>query len=100
MRIQCPSDWAGKTLNACLPGGDPFRVAFDGDACANVTPEQAAHLEAKSGLRIARLPDGEGGANAPLSSEIVVPPASASDPAPAEILTPAKVKAKASGKKE
>ncbi len=92
MRIQLPPEWAGKHLAACVIGGDPFRVAFDDQAQAVVTPEQGAHLQAHSGLVITVLPEDD--AEAPLTSEPVADPTPSPEVPPAEVLTPAKLKAK------
>lgn len=98
MRIQLPPEWAGKTLNACVMGGDPFRVAFDDQAQAVVTREQGEHLQAHSGLTIGLVPESADEAETPLTSEPVGVPASEPDVPAAEVLTPAKLKAKTAGK--
>jgi len=99
MRIQLPLEWAGKTLNACVVGGDPFRVAFDDQAQAVVTLEQGEHLQAYSGLAVTVLAASAEGDEAALTSETILPPAADLDPQAADVLTPAKLKAKTDGKK-
>jgi hypothetical protein len=53
--LQAPPAWAGRTLGACVVGGDPFWVAFDAQAQASVTPAQAAHLQQHAGFPLTIL---------------------------------------------
>jgi len=57
MRLQAPWEWAGRTLAACELGGDPFVVAFDAQAQAEVSPRQADHLLRYSGLPLTVVPE-------------------------------------------
>lgn len=54
MRIAAPPEWADRTLSACEVGGDPFRVAFDSRAEADVTESQFHHLVTFSGIALQR----------------------------------------------
>lgn len=58
MRLQAPMTWAGQTLTACECEGDPFRVAFDAQAQAEVSPSQADHLLRYSGISFTVMPEG------------------------------------------
>lgn len=53
MRIAAPPEWADRTLSACEVGGDPFRVAFDSLAQAEITRSQYDHLVQFSGIALA-----------------------------------------------
>lgn len=99
MRIKLPPEWAGRRLNACVPGGDPFVVAFDAQAEAVVTAEQGAYLHTLHGLRAVIMEGTEADDAAALSRETGAPPSSPEEPA-ADVLTPAKAKARRRGPEE